>query len=104
MQLEETADHLHVPDPRDVEEAARRLAEQGGDHGLGYEILGATDPDLSLQRRTAVHDEDIVGQRNLQPVGARTPGVEKQSAGGGTRFCNRGSIALSDNHGIRRER
>ncbi|GIE30219.1 hypothetical protein Ait01nite_032640 [Actinoplanes italicus] len=76
MQLEESADHLDVPDTRDVVEAARGLTEQGGHHGLRDEILGATDPDLPLQRRATVHDQDIFGQRNLQPAGAQAPEIE----------------------------
>ena len=69
VQLEQAADDLDVADARHVEQPARALAEQRGDHRLGDEVLGAADPDLAVQRRAAVHDEDVVGQRNLQPAG-----------------------------------
>jgi hypothetical protein len=92
VQLEQAADDLDVTDARDVEQAARRLAQQGGHHRLRDEVLGATDPDLTLQRRTAVHDQDVVGQRNLQPVGAR--GAPEDDRGGrrvgGTPFLQPG--------------
>jgi hypothetical protein len=66
VQTEQAADDLHVADARHVEEPAGCLAQQGGHHGLGNKILGATDPDLPVQRRSAVYGQDVVGQRNLQ--------------------------------------
>jgi hypothetical protein len=71
VQLEETADHLDVADRRHVVQPARRLAQQGGHHGLGHQVLGTTHADLSVQRRSAMHNQDVVGQRNLQR-GARS--------------------------------
>ena len=46
----------------------RRLGvspRSGGDHRLGDEVLRAADADLAAQRGAAVHDEDVIGQRNL---------------------------------------
>ena len=67
VQLQQAAHDLDVADRGHVEQPARRLAEQRRDHRLGDEVLGAAYPDLPVQRRAAVHDQDVVGQRNLQP-------------------------------------
>jgi hypothetical protein len=76
VQLEQAADNLDVADAGHVKKPAGRLAQQGGHHRLGDEVLGATDPDLSVQRRAAVHDQDVVSQRNLQLAGVGgTPGM-----------------------------
>ncbi len=60
------ANDLDVADRRNVVQVARPLAEQRGDHRLGDEVLRAPHPDLPAQGSVAVHDEDVVGQRNLQ--------------------------------------
>ncbi|GAA2616534.1 hypothetical protein GCM10009863_32840 [Streptomyces axinellae] len=59
MQLEQAAYDAYVPDVGHVAQAARRAAQQGGDHGLGYEVLRATDTDLTLQRGAAVDEEYV---------------------------------------------
>ena len=82
VQLEQAADDLDVADARDVEQPARRLAQQGGDHGLGDQVLRATDADLSVQRRSAVHNQDVFGQRNLQQAGATRPDANRGQPAG----------------------
>ncbi|GHG70537.1 hypothetical protein GCM10018779_44720 [Streptomyces griseocarneus] len=71
MELEQPADDADVPDVGDVAQTAGAVAEQGGDHGLGHEVLRAADADLSLERGTAVDKQDIVRAGH----GSRVPGV-----------------------------
>ncbi|GAA3232500.1 hypothetical protein GCM10020256_47890 [Streptomyces thermocoprophilus] len=50
VQLEQPADDPHVTDVRNIAQSARLTAQQGGDHGLRYEVLRTADTDLALQR------------------------------------------------------
>jgi hypothetical protein len=59
VQLQQAADDLDVADTGHIEQPARRLAEQGRDHGLGDQVLGAADADRAVQRSSAVHREDV---------------------------------------------
>ncbi len=61
VQLQQAGDHLDVADVRDIAEPARLLPEQGGHHGLGYEVLRTADTDLTLERVAAVDKQDVVG-------------------------------------------
>ncbi len=70
VQSEQAPDHLHVTDLRHVEQPARAVAEECGDHRLGDQVLRAAHADPPLQRGASVYDQDVVGQRNLQRVRA----------------------------------
>ena len=60
VQLQQSAHHPHVADVGHVAQPARPAAEQGGDHGLGHEVLRTADTDLALQRGAAVDKQYIV--------------------------------------------
>ncbi|GAA3835515.1 hypothetical protein GCM10023083_79570 [Streptomyces phyllanthi] len=60
MQLEQSADHSDVTDVGDVAQSAGSAAEQRRDHCLRYEVLRTADPDLTLERGSAVDKQDIV--------------------------------------------
>ena len=57
MQLEQAADDLHVGDLGHPEQAAPLLGEHHRDHGLGHQVLGAPDLDVTDERGAAVDDE-----------------------------------------------
>lgn len=67
VQLEQSADHLDVADVRDVAQSAGALAEEGGDHGLGHQVLRTADADLAFERVSAVDQQDVVGHRSRNP-------------------------------------
>jgi hypothetical protein len=48
VQLHEPAYDLDVADRGDVEQPARRVTQQRGDHGFRYEVLGSAYPDLAV--------------------------------------------------------
>ena len=61
VDLEEAADDPDIADVRDVPQHARALAQDGGDHRLGDEVLGSAHLDAALERDAAV-DRDAVGR------------------------------------------
>lgn len=60
MQLQQPSYDAYVADVGHIAQPTRSAAEQGGDHGLRYEVLRTTDTDLTLQRGSAVDKQDIV--------------------------------------------
>ncbi len=80
VQLEQAAHHPHVTDVGNVAQAARLAAQQGGDHGLRYEVLRTADTDLALQRGSAVDKQDIV-------VDGHVSRVPMSWAGAGRSLC-----------------
>ncbi len=75
VQLKQPADHLDVADVRDVAQSAGALAEEGGDHGLGDQVLRTADADLAFERVSAVDQQDVVGHRS------RNPGCQRSEEG-----------------------
>ncbi|GAA3813934.1 hypothetical protein GCM10022206_60460 [Streptomyces chiangmaiensis] len=69
MQLQQSAYDAYVADVGDVAQAAWRTAQEGGDHGLRYEVLRTADTDFALKRGPAVDKEDIV----VDGHGSRVP-------------------------------
>jgi hypothetical protein len=67
VQLEQAGHHHHVPDPGHVAQGARLLAEQGGDHRLGDEVLRAPDLDGAAQRGSTVHGQHIAHDHDRFP-------------------------------------
>ena len=62
MQLQQSAYDTHVTDVRNVAQSTRLTAQQGGDHGLRYEVLRTADTDLALQRGSAVDKQYVVSR------------------------------------------
>lgn len=59
VHLEEAADDPDIADVRDVPQHARAFTQEGGDHGLRDEVLGAAHLDAAPQGDSAV-DGDAV--------------------------------------------
>src|SRR5690606_7207746 len=72
VQFQQVADDLHIADPRYVVQPARPVAQQGGDHGFGHQVLGPAYPDLSLQWRPSVHGQYVGRGQDTTSGGART--------------------------------
>jgi hypothetical protein len=60
VQLQESAYDTNVSDVRYVAQSTWLTAQQGGDHGLGYEVLRTADTDLALERGSAVDKQYVV--------------------------------------------
>ncbi len=60
VQLQQPAHDAHVANVGDIAQSARGAAQQGGDHGLRYEVLRTADTDLALERGPAVDKQYIV--------------------------------------------
>src|SRR5699024_7978625 len=64
VKLEQALDDLDVTDEGDVPQLARPVAEEGGDHRLGDEVLGPADPDSAVERGAA-GDVDEIGHVSM---------------------------------------
>src|SRR5581483_2412560 len=91
VQLEQAAHDPHVTDVGNIAQSARRAAQQGGDHGLRYEVLRTSDTDLALQRGSAVDKQDIVvdGHVSRVPMSWAGGGCGRSLAQGPGRQRNR---------------
>jgi hypothetical protein len=95
VQLQQSAYDPHVTDVRNVAQSTRLAAQQGGDHGLRYEVLRTADSDLALQRGSAVDNQYVVravdghvsrvpmsraGGRRERVIAAHPPSVSPSTA------------------------
>src|SRR5690606_25449509 len=71
VQLQQAAYDTDVADVRNIAQSARSTAQQGGDHGLRYEVLRTADTDLALQRGSAVDQQYVISA--VDGHGSRVP-------------------------------
>ena len=69
VDLEQTADDPHVADVRHIPQHARAFAQQGRDHRLGDEVLGAAHLDSTAERDSAVDRDAVAFEADMSAGG-----------------------------------